>query len=180
MVIPAKTDTYKVQLQLSCGSASTYFKNGTYGQPSNTATFIDATPVTAGHSNSYSLTPSLKIDDYTATIEYEGDYVATTTGAARNYWAVIPVKTTSGTSRATTALTCKALFKVTDESGYSYEMLKIEESQNGPILRGSSDSKYRDNYYSGERITNADDKYYLNWNSDWSDRTWRNGLGYDF
>lgn len=180
VVIPAKTETEKVQLKLSCGSASTYFKNGTYGQPKDTPTFIDATPVTASHANSYSMTPTLKIDDYVATIEYEGDYIATTAGAARNYWAVIPVKTTSGSVKATTALKCKALFQVTDSTGFTYNMLQIEEAKNGPILRSSSDSKYRDNFYNGQRVTNADDKYYLNWHSDWSDRTWRNGLGYDF
>lgn len=82
VVVPADTDTLDVKMELTCGSSSSYFKNSTLGQPTGSATFIDATPLSAGHSNGYSTNPSISIADWKATIEYSGDYTANTVGDA--------------------------------------------------------------------------------------------------
>lgn len=143
--------------------------------------FIDASPVSEPFPMGYQSQPTLTIKNSKATIEYAGIY---SSADEISYKGVIPVKVaSSGTS--STGLNCEALFTVTDENGYAFEALKIDEQQNGPfILSKDADDpnrlKYRDNFYSGERIEDADDKFYLNWNTDYSDRTWRNGEGGDF
>lgn len=92
---------------------------------------------------------------------------------------MIPVQVVSENG-ASSGLTCKALWKVKDSTGFTYEALKIEETGNGPYMIQEHSTRNRDNFYSGERIARADDKYYLNWDSDYADRTWRNGEGFDF
>lgn len=182
VVIPSDSDTLDVKLKLKCDSPSNYFKNETYGQPKDTPNFISTIPLSAGHSNGYSSTPTLKIASHESTIEYNGQYEATSVGGARNYWGLIPVQMIKrdNTAASGTGLDCEAVWTVTDDTGFSYEAMKIDEDDNGPYILEKHATRNRDNFYSGERIPRADDKYYLNWNSDWSDRTWRNGEGFDF
>lgn len=82
-----------------------------------------------------------------------------------------------------TPRSCTALWTIKRDE-YEFNALKIAETGNGPWLHTSKtdSNKYRDNFYDGQRLTNnnEDDKFYLNYNSDWADRTWRNGEGFDF
>ena len=182
VTIPSDAEGRDVKLELSCDSPSNYFKNSTYGQPSDTPNFIDVSPVTAGHTNGYSGVPTLKIASHKAEIEYGGEYVASSVGGAQNYWGVIPVKMVerTSTSASGTGLDCEAKWTITDETGFSYVAMKIDENDNGPYILEKHSTRIRDNFYRGERITRADDKYYLNWDSDYADRTWRNGEGFDY
>lgn len=176
--VPGDSESLDVKLKLSCDSAGEYFVDATYGQPSD-AGFLDVSTV-GDQVNGYTSKPTLSISSHEATVEYTGRYDATdpSTGDAKSYWALVPIKTKASGDNG--ALNCDAVWTATDDVGYSYKMLEVtSEEDNGPYHYASDDDKYRDNYYSGSR-SNTDDKYYLNYNLEEADLTWKNGENSDF
>lgn len=183
--IDPDTEASPVKLEISCTSPENFFTDQYYGQPSDSATFIDTTAFGA-RTNGYTSTPALSIKSHTATIRYGDTYYSNQDGNEPVYWGVIPFRTKNlGGNSA--KLSCTANFKAWDTLGYNYDMLSIAESSNGPFYNkpaegGNAAVRYRDNYYSGSRTDatpfRADDKAYMNFVSD--EGVWKNGGTADF
>lgn len=182
MEIAANSDTEEITAEISCPETLTgtplmyYFVDDYYGQPSTAATMIDTTTFGA-LTNGYSSTPTLSISGRKATITYDSAYKANDGTTAVNYWAIIPVKTDTTNNLDGAILDCTIKWTAKDSAGYTYDVLEIAETDNGPYHIDGTD-KARSNYYDSTRETVNSDKHYLNYKSDVY--AWKNGEGGDF